>query len=80
MGEIADHYVGQFYEDYGGWAHDEEAPHIRPAPSPVTCKHCGTGGLYWNETSNGWRLIRGGKLHTCTPDVAHLFDVIEEEN
>lgn len=76
MGDIADDHASQFYEGYDSWgANGDDGPsYVR---LPVTCKHCGIGGFYWTETFNGWRLIRGGKIHVCTPDVTNLFDVIE---
>lgn len=53
MGDIADMY------DYGYWPDDD--------PQEVTCKYCGTPGLWWFPEKRGRYLLKdeNGDQHNC---------------
>ena len=36
-----------------------------PRSTGKTCIHCATPGLSWVQTGKGWRLGKGGAVHTC---------------
>ena len=56
MGEMADfitaNLVEQSYDDFGGMR-------------TKTCRYCGTTGLTWKNTNDGWRLFDGDEIHVC---------------
>jgi hypothetical protein len=46
------------------------------------CDRCGTTGLHWEQTDNGWRLFNGlGTMHTCVNvnDALDLLPDLDEE-
>lgn len=50
-------------DELGYYSHP---PMFLPRVTTKTCKHCGTKGLVWKNTGNGWRLATAnGELHTC---------------
>lgn len=62
MGDVADYYLEQedyFGEDWPGW---EEDGYRKPG---ITCRFCGTTGLFWNKLDGKWRLFNDKGLHTC---------------
>lgn len=50
-------------------------------PDEIECKRCGKAGLYWVDTSAGWKLAsKQGVVHVCDEKrlakmVAAKFDV-----
>jgi len=40
--------------------------YIPKPPQPKTCRYCGERGLWWTNTDRGWRLAKGGAIHTCS--------------
>ena len=49
-----------------------------PEPHDIECKHCGKGGLHWEDTDEGFRLYDArNKKHACPPaDVSGDFEVL----
>jgi hypothetical protein len=53
-----------------------------PMPKRKSCDRCGTTGLHWENTDNGWRLSDGrGIMHTCfsVNDGLDLLPDLDEE-
>jgi hypothetical protein len=44
---------------------DEWSPFTRRKSYNIVCKRCGTGGLHWGNTSQGWRLFNSETKHQC---------------
>ena len=43
-------------------------------PRIVECKHCGKGGLQWEDDNGRWVLIdRDGKVHKCNESRVHTI-------
>ncbi len=67
MSYYSDFYEPSPFDDY------EELPQVE-------CKYCGSEGVYWEETANGWRLFNEADdtLHDCRSTAsADDFDDLE---
>lgn len=75
MGEMAGYYVNRMLDDpfEGNYQ-----------PRTVECKHCGKGGLFWEDDNGKWVLLEhNGKVHKCDETKLHKqtaddFEVLDE--
>lgn len=63
QGVMSDHdaYELGIVDHYGSYRH---VP-MFPRSTTKTCRHCGAAGLSWVAYGGGWRLGRGGLVHSC---------------
>ena len=68
MGDMADYYYSQMYDEWEGEPEDYYA-------SAKTCHFCGEGDLHWRYSQGGWILCDvNERKHFCDPplpDVSH---------
>ena len=66
MGEMADYYLDQQWDDedeWGNWIIDPSDG--GPPTSTKTCRCCGKTGLHWDLRDGKWRLFDGRGIHSC---------------